>query len=231
MTIKSAQTLVAEALKEIKTINTDEAFKMLEENDCNLIDIRDVRELEKEGRVENSNHIPRGMLEFWLDPNSPYFQQGKLNKDKEMVLENIYSNIDSDPNIDVELDDVSYKLWALTDKQILNQLINCLSDKSLVIADGHHRYKTALKYAKQNKNLMESQKVMVTLVNSNNPGMQIMPTHRLLTSINMDIKAIKERLNECFDVNEFLDLNTLLQELESSRNKNGKVGCVPSVVF
>ena len=86
MTIKSAQTLVAEALKEIKTINTDEAFKMFEENDCNLIDIRDVRELEKEGRVENSNHIPRGMLEFWLDPNSPYFQQGKLDKDKEMVL-------------------------------------------------------------------------------------------------------------------------------------------------
>ena len=145
-------------------------------------------------------------------------------KDKEMVLENIYSNIDGNPDIDVELDDVSYKLWAITDKQILNELINCLSDKSLVIADGHHRYKTALKYAKQNKNLMESQKVMVTLVNSNNPGMQIMPTHRLLSSINMDIKAIKERLNECFDVNEFLDLNTLLQELESSRNKNGMFG-------
>ena len=59
MTIKSAQILVAEALKEIKTINTDEAFKINEENNCNLIDIRDIRELEKEGRVENSHHIPR----------------------------------------------------------------------------------------------------------------------------------------------------------------------------
>ena len=86
MTIKSAQTLVAEALKEIKTINTDEAFKIVEDNNCNLIDIRDVRELEKEGRVENSHHIPRGMLEFWLDPNSPYFQQGKLDQNKEMIL-------------------------------------------------------------------------------------------------------------------------------------------------
>jgi rhodanese-related sulfurtransferase len=86
MTIKSAQTLVAEALKEIKTINTDEAFQIVEDNNCNLIDIRDVRELEKEGRVENSHHIPRGMLEFWLDPNSPYFQQGKLDQNKEMVL-------------------------------------------------------------------------------------------------------------------------------------------------
>jgi hypothetical protein len=86
MTIKSAQTLVAEALKEIKTINTDEAFQIVEDNNCNLIDIRDVRELEKEGRVENSHHIPRGMLEFWLDPNSPYFQQGKLDQNKEMIL-------------------------------------------------------------------------------------------------------------------------------------------------
>ena len=86
MTIKSSNTLVAEALKEVKTINTDEAFKMLEENQCNLIDIRDVRELEKQGRVENSHHIPRGMLEFWLDPASTYFKQGKLDLNKEMVL-------------------------------------------------------------------------------------------------------------------------------------------------
>jgi rhodanese-related sulfurtransferase len=86
MTIKSVQTLITEALKEIKTINTDEAFKMTEDNNCNLIDIRDIRELEKEGRVDNSHHIPRGMLEFWLDPNSPYFQQGKLDQNKEMVL-------------------------------------------------------------------------------------------------------------------------------------------------
>ena len=86
MSIKSAQTLVSEALKEIKTINTDEAFKISEENNCNLIDIRDIRELEKEGRVENSHHIPRGMLEFWLDPNSPYFKEGKLDQNKEIVL-------------------------------------------------------------------------------------------------------------------------------------------------
>ena len=86
MTIKSSNTLVAEALKEVKTINTDEAFKMLQEETCNLIDIRDVRELEKQGRVENSHHIPRGMLEFWLDPDSSYFKQGKLDLNKEMVL-------------------------------------------------------------------------------------------------------------------------------------------------
>ena len=86
MNIKSSQTLVTEALDQIKTISTDEAYKMVTENQCNLIDIRDIRELEKEGRVENSNHIPRGMLEFWLDPEGSYFKKGKLDLNKEMVL-------------------------------------------------------------------------------------------------------------------------------------------------
>jgi rhodanese-related sulfurtransferase len=86
MNVKSSSQLVADALTEIKTINTEEAFNLSSENKCNLIDIRDVRELERDGRVEGSNHIPRGMLEFWLDPESPYFKEGKLDKNKEMVL-------------------------------------------------------------------------------------------------------------------------------------------------
>ena len=86
MTVKSIQTLVSEAMKEIKTINADDALKMVEDNECNLIDIREARELEKTGSVENSVHISRGMLEIFLDPNSVYFQKGKLDQNKEMVL-------------------------------------------------------------------------------------------------------------------------------------------------
>ena len=86
MTVKSIQTLVSEAMQEIKTINADDAHKMLEDNECNLIDIREARELEKTGSVENSVHISRGMLEVFLDPNSVYFQKGKLDQNKEMVL-------------------------------------------------------------------------------------------------------------------------------------------------
>ena len=86
MTVKSIQTLVSEAMQEIKTINADDAHKMLEDNECNLIDIREARELEKTGSVENSVHISRGMLEIFLDPNSVYFQKGKLDQNKEMVL-------------------------------------------------------------------------------------------------------------------------------------------------
>jgi len=86
MTVKSIQTLVSEAMQEIKTINADEAYKLVEDNNCNLIDIREVRELEKTGSVENSVHISRGMMEIFLDPNSAFFQQGKLDQNKEMVL-------------------------------------------------------------------------------------------------------------------------------------------------
>ena len=86
MNVKSSRQLVAEALNEIKTINTEEAFNLSNENKCNLIDIRDVRELERDGRVEGSNHIPRGMLEFWLDPNSQYYNKNKFSKDKKLIL-------------------------------------------------------------------------------------------------------------------------------------------------
>ena len=86
MTVKSIQTLVSEAMQEIKTINADEALKMVQDNNCNLIDIIDARELESSGSVENSIHISRGMLEIYMDPNSALFKQGVLDQNKEMVL-------------------------------------------------------------------------------------------------------------------------------------------------
>ena len=86
MKIKSVQTLVSEAMSEIKTINADEALKLFEDNNCNLIDIREDNELKNTGKVENSVHIPRGKLEIYLDPNSVLYQQGVLDLSKEMVL-------------------------------------------------------------------------------------------------------------------------------------------------
>ncbi|WP_415300802.1 rhodanese-like domain-containing protein [Candidatus Pelagibacter sp. Uisw_134_02] len=86
MSIKSSQTLVSEALIEVKTITADEALKLSNEDKCTLIDIREKGELDKTGKIENSNHIPRGMLEFWLDPDGPYFKSGKIDMNKEMVL-------------------------------------------------------------------------------------------------------------------------------------------------
>ena len=86
MPIKSSQTLISEALKEIKTISPAEALKLSNENKCNLIDIRDAVELQREGRIKNSFHISRGLLEFAVHPDSPYAQKEKLDPNKEFVL-------------------------------------------------------------------------------------------------------------------------------------------------
>ena len=59
---------------------------MLEKNEITLIDVRDIRELWRDGTIENSKHIPRGMLEFWLDPNSSYYQENKIKDSKKMVF-------------------------------------------------------------------------------------------------------------------------------------------------
>jgi len=86
MKIKSSQDLVEEALKNIETLEAKKVQILQKEEKCVLIDIRDVRELWKEGTIKNSKHIPRGMLEFWLDPKSSYYKQGKFDEQKRMVL-------------------------------------------------------------------------------------------------------------------------------------------------
>ena len=86
MSIKSSQLLVEEAQKKIQTLTPEEVKNLVQKNEVTLIDVRDVRELWKEGTIENSKHIPRGMLEFWLDPESSYYKANKIKDIKKMVL-------------------------------------------------------------------------------------------------------------------------------------------------
>tara|TARA_A100001011_G_C14208819_1_gene799002 strand:- start:288 stop:686 length:399 start_codon:yes stop_codon:yes gene_type:complete len=86
MNIKTSQKLVEEANKSIETLSPKEVKKLLDQNEITLIDVRDIRELWKEGTVENSKHIPRGMIEFWLDPESSYYKSNKVENIKKMAL-------------------------------------------------------------------------------------------------------------------------------------------------
>tara|TARA_B100001248_G_C27303756_1_gene418411 strand:+ start:230 stop:628 length:399 start_codon:yes stop_codon:yes gene_type:complete len=86
MSIKSSQKLVEEATKSIETLSSDKVKALVDKNEINLIDVRDIRELWREGTIENSKHIPRGMLEFWLDPSSSYFRENNFDMNKKMVL-------------------------------------------------------------------------------------------------------------------------------------------------
>ena len=86
MNIKTPQILISEANKEIKTISAEEALKLSNDNMCNLIDLREEGELNHNGKIENSTHVPRGLLEFSLNPNSPLVQNKIIDTNKDIVL-------------------------------------------------------------------------------------------------------------------------------------------------
>ena len=77
--------LIADAMSKIDTLNQAEAMAPLDDPDTLFVDIRDVRELEREGMIPNAFHAPRGMLEFWVDPDSPYYKP-ELGSGKRLVL-------------------------------------------------------------------------------------------------------------------------------------------------
>ncbi|WP_166418076.1 rhodanese-like domain-containing protein [Cochlodiniinecator piscidefendens] len=85
MTITPVKTLVERAKKEIETIPLDECATLLAADNILLVDIRDIRELGREGKIPGAIHAPRGMLEFWVDPTSPYHRE-EFATDKKIVL-------------------------------------------------------------------------------------------------------------------------------------------------
>lgn len=85
MVKKGIKELIAEAEAEIQTLTVDEAIKLVNDESTTIIDLRDIRELYKEGRITGSVHAPRGMLEFWADPDSPYHRE-VFSSGKKLVL-------------------------------------------------------------------------------------------------------------------------------------------------
>ena len=72
---KTVKEMVAEANREVEEISIDDAKKLIGRDDVLFIDIRDIREVAKTGRVLGARHVPRGMLEMWIDPTSPYHRE------------------------------------------------------------------------------------------------------------------------------------------------------------
>nr|WP_240758203.1 rhodanese-like domain-containing protein [Palleronia sediminis] len=85
MPITPVSTLVARAKARIDTLPPERVRDMLDRDEAMLVDIRDVRELSREGRIDGAVHAPRGMLEFWIDPESPYHKP-VFATDKTLVL-------------------------------------------------------------------------------------------------------------------------------------------------
>lgn len=83
--MRTVKSMVDEAMADITTYSVEQAREMHGRDDVQFIDIRDVRELERDGVVPGAFHAPRGMLEFWVDPESPYHRE-EFAHDKEYVL-------------------------------------------------------------------------------------------------------------------------------------------------
>ena len=83
--VKSTKSLIAEANKVVETISIEEAKEIVLSEKHILIDLRDIRELKREGKIPGAFSCPRGMLEFWIDPESPYHKE-IFNQDKTYVF-------------------------------------------------------------------------------------------------------------------------------------------------
>ncbi len=79
------KTLIEEAEKNIETMSIDEVAGLLHDETVTIVDIRDIRELQREGKLPGAIHAPRGMLEFWVDPDSPYHRE-VFSEEKKFVF-------------------------------------------------------------------------------------------------------------------------------------------------
>jgi rhodanese-related sulfurtransferase len=83
---KGFRALVDEAMAQVTTHSVDQVRQRLDDPALQLVDIRDARELEREGTLPGAINAPRGMLEFWVDPDSPYYKPVFGDEDKQYVL-------------------------------------------------------------------------------------------------------------------------------------------------
>ena len=104
------------------------------------------------------------------------------------------------PLIDAVLDGIQYRLWCLTDERQINTIQNVVAGTKAIIADGHHRYKTAYQYAQDHPEINGSDRVMVTLVNAYNDGMHVLPTHRIVCGKPIDDDRFIEKIKGLFDI-------------------------------
>ncbi len=96
---------------------------------------------------------------------------------------------------------VSHKLWVIMDENDISDISNAMAGNYAIIADGHHRYKTALAYSRENPEMKSAGNRMMTFVNMSNPGLVVLPTHRLIQHIEgFDISSLIEQLRKYFDI-------------------------------
>ncbi|MCP4264903.1 MAG: DUF1015 domain-containing protein, partial [Candidatus Brocadiaceae bacterium] len=149
------------------------------------------------------------------------------------ISDHLHKMSEADPDIDfTDIYGVKNSLWAIKDKAVIEKLIVQMKDRALFIADGHHRYETALFYrdfvkGTENNEDSPADYIMMMCVSMEDSGLVILPTHRLARNIeDLDPKKIKSSLNEIFDISDLgSDCNpeTFEQKLSEDAHKH-KIG-------
>jgi uncharacterized protein (DUF1015 family) len=112
-----------------------------------------------------------------------------LYPDPELVIDRILENAATTAPL-MTVDDeygVTHRVWKVSDPAVIARLQAVMADKKLLIADGHHRYETALAFRNENPGLKDAEKVMMTFVNTHSPGLEILATHRVLRGISAEL--------------------------------------------
>ncbi len=146
-------------------------------------------------------------------------------RDRSRTVESIHGDLENEtPFMTCTTNDgVDVNVWALRDKIRIKEIQEMLKNTNAIIADGHHRYKTAYRYSREYPNLPGSNRVMVTLVNAYNPGMQVLPTHRILNGVNKQSADVLANLEEDFSMSECRDMMEPLSILDSNAMQFGLV--------
>ncbi|MFH1835287.1 MAG: DUF1015 domain-containing protein [Methanobacteriota archaeon] len=144
--------------------------------------------------------------------------------DKEGVTSKLLSEgAANEPEIEVSFDGVVHRIWMISDPHVLKTFREFFADKKLYIADGHHRYTTALEYHKKFDGTEKSAYMMMFMLNMEDDGVTILPAHRVLKAIDgFDAEKLKEKLSQYFEVQVYPrdDLETFFKDLDAGSKDN-----------
>ncbi len=146
-----------------------------------------------------------------------------------MVYEDLSDKVDhlsetirsAEPLLQFQLDGIDTAVWSVADPGMIEQIETALQWSRTIIADGHHRYKTAWRYYQEHKNYPGADRVMATLVNSRNPGLEILPTHRLIKKHSLPLQSLLDKVQSKGETGEILPAKQIIESWKSHSDKIG----------
>ena len=132
-----------------------------------------------------------------------------------------------EPLVEITEGEVIHRMWRISDPETVARVQQLMADKKLMVADGHHRYETALAYRRENPDLPGADRAMMTYVNMSSEGVVVLATHRVLAGLaGFDAAAVRSRAAEDFDISRLDSVSELEAALSESPPDQSSIGVV-----